>query len=362
MSIRVDGSSDFKQPFSHGEHSIIPMQNFDPLEWEYVHVNFEKIDALANTLVTTHSLQKADWQEILPLGLDMDVLIEYVMGLICIDFCHWDLQEQSGKKCVRDFYVKDELGALLRGSTAMTFLAKKAYQNGVRIFDAAFMKHMTVDDFRSHFIGFDREGNAMEIPWLTERVKALNEIGDILLKKWRGSFCNILSAAKRRAFNNGNGFVELLAKDFPRFKDEYIYKNKIIGIYKLAQLSVMALQSALSSYPEFPYFEDCDALTLCADYQLPRSLRANGVLEYEPELSNYIDQEILLAPGSVMEIELRMSTIYAGQHLKQILNQILASQARPLITCQELDSLLWSHGRRLDRSIYKHHLSLTIMY
>lgn len=360
QSIQANGSTDFNNPFS--DNCIVPILHFDPLEWEHVHVNFENIDAFAAQLAAGSSLQSADWREIFPSGLSIDELINYAMGLICIDFCHWDLQEQSGKRCIRDFFVKDESGALLRGSSAMTFLAKKAYQNGLKVFEMAFMERLTVDDLGSHFMGFDCEGNVMEIPWLAERVKVLNEVGTILLKKWNCSFCNVLAAAKRKAFNDGNGFVELLVRDFPRFKDESVYKNKKIGIYKLAQLSVMALQSSLSSYFEVPLFEDLDALTICADYQLPRSLRAVGILEYEPDLANSIDQEILLIAGDEMEVELRMATVYAGQKLKEALNQIFAAKNKPLITSQELDYLLWSEGRELDRNLHKHHLSLTIMY
>lgn len=348
MSIQVDGST--------------LAETLDPSEWEYVRINFDKLNTLAGELAASNSLKKADWREILPVGLGMKELVEYVMGLISIDFCHWDLKEQSGKTIVRNFYTKDELGVLLRGSAAMAYLAKKAYQNGVKLFDADFMKHMTVDILRPHFIGFDCDENVMEIPWLADRVKVLNEVGEILLKKWNGSFCNILIEAKRRAFNQGNGFVEILINDFPRFKDEYIYKNKKIGIHKLAQLSVIALQSTLSSYYKFPLFEDFNALTLCADYQLPRALRALGVLEYKAELSNYVDQEIPLVPGSSMEIELRMATICVGEHLKQISNAVLTKENRPLITSQELDFFLWSYGRQLDRNVHKHHLSITTMY
>lgn len=335
---------------------IILMQNFDPREWEHVHVNLGKIHDVAMGLVMGDHLKIANWAEILPQGLETKELVEYVVGLICIDFCHWDFM-QSG---IRNFFIKDDLGT--RGSAAMTELAKKAYLNGVKIFDAAFMEKATIDDLRPHFMGMDIEGNSTEIPCLEERVKVLNEVGGILLEKWDGSFYNVLCEAETRAFNQGKGFVELLVRDFPRFKDEYAYKNKKIGIYKLAQLSVMALQSALSSRRDFSPFTDCDALTLCADYQLPRSLRALGILAYGSELERDVDQGKLIASGSPLEIELRMATVFAGEELKKTINQILADEGKPLITSQELDYWLWSHGRQLDRNINRHHLTRTIMY
>lgn len=342
--------------------SIVLMQNFDPFEWKHVHVNLDKINDLATQLIKINHLKIADWTEILPQGLEMKERVEYIMGLICIDFCHWDFKSKQEENGIRDFYTKDDLGINVRGSSAMTTLAKRAYQNKIKIFDAECMKKMTVNDLRPHFMGIDNKGNLMEIPWLAERVKVMNEVGNILIEKWNGSFYNLLYEAKARAFNNGKGFIELLVRDFPRFKDEYIYKGKKIGIYKLAQLSIMALQSSLSQCSDFCPFKDCDVLTVCADYQLPRSLQALGILEYGSELKTYIDHEKLIDFGSQLEIELRMATVFAGHQLKQVMNAILADEGKSLITSQELDYLLWNHGRQLDYDINKHHLTLTIMY
>lgn len=332
------------------------MQNFDPSEWEHVHVNLSKINDLATELVKSNNLIVANWSEILPQGLEIDEVVQYIIGLVCIDFCHWDLYPS-----MRNFYTKDDLGTTVRGSAAMSALAKRAYNNGIKIFDPSFMEKVTVDVLRPHFMGSDKEGNLMMIPWLEERVRVLNEVGHVLVEKWGGSFSNLLNEAEGRAFNKGKGFIELLVRDFPRFKDEYIYRGKKIGIYKLAQLSVMALQSSLSQYSEFSLFKDCDALTCCADYQLPRSLRELGILEYSFELKTYVDQEKLISHGSDLEIELRMATVFAGHQLKKIINAMLAVEGKPPITSLELDYFLWSHGRGLDYN-NKHHLTHTIMY
>ena len=328
------------------------MANFDPWEWEHVRVNRDKIEEVAIDLVKMGPLEIADWSGILPQGLETKDKIDYVLGLISIDFCHWGYDENG----VCDFYAMDDLGVIVRGSAAMTALAKRTYEQGVPLFHSTFMEKVRVEDLRPYFIGFDKNGHPMEIPWLEDRVNVLNEVGHILREKWRGSFYNLLHKANRRVFNQGKGFIELLVKDFPRFRDEYIYKNKKVGIYKLAQLSVMALQSLL-----FP-FEDGDTLSLCADYQLPRSLRALGILEYSPTLTAYVDQEKLIESGSLLEIELRMATIFAGEQLKRCINAILVEQNKPQVRSHELDYLLWNYGRQLDRNRSKHHLTRTIMY
>lgn len=84
-------------------------------------------------------------------------------------------------------------------------------------------------------------------------------------------------------------------------------------------------------------------MPLCADYHLPRSLRALGIFEYGSELKNYVDYEKLI-PGSHFEIELRMATIFAGYQLKKAINARLTDEGKALITSQELDYLLWSYG------------------
>lgn len=347
---------------SCGDIGGVLMKNFDPSELEHVHVNLGRINDLATKLVKINDLTIANWTEILPQGLKLNERVEYIMGLICIDFCHWDLKSTQGENGILDFYAKDDVGNTVRGSAAMTALANEAYNKGFKIFDPALMERITVNDLRPHFMGVDAEGNSMEIPWLEDRVKVMNEVGRVLLEKWEGSFCNVLYEAKGRAFNEGKGFVELLVRDFPRFKDEYTYRGKKIGIYKLAQLSVMALQNSLSQCSDFVPFKDCDALTLCADYQLPRSLRALGILEYSSELKAYVDYGKLIPFGSHLEIELRMATLFAGHQLKKATNAILADEGRPPITSRELDYFLWSHGRQLNPYLNRHHLTRTIMY
>lgn len=169
---------------------IVLMQNFDPYQWEHLKINLNKIPELAEKLINDPNLKSANWVEILPKGLGIEQSVEYIVGLISIDFCHWDVIEGQKNNIICDFFTLDDDGKKVRGSVAMTALAKKAYSSGSILFDAFFMKKVTIDELRPYFMGFDQDDHPMEIPLLSERVKVMNEIGNILLEKWSGSFYN----------------------------------------------------------------------------------------------------------------------------------------------------------------------------
>lgn len=95
----------------------------------------------------------------------------------------------------------------------------------------------------------------------------------------------------------------LIIEFFPNFQDERIYKGEIIYIYKLAQLltsdilHIREMKEGISvSYQN---------LVGCADYKIPQVLRAMGILIYDKELSNRVDNHIEIKKGSTYEVEIR---------------------------------------------------------
>ena len=134
--------------------NIVLMQNLDPAEWQHVSVNFDQIHKRAIELAGSNHLKEADWKAILPRDLGLKDCVDYIMGLICIDFCHWDLKPNSQE--IRNFYAKDDLGTQVRGSAAMTALVKKAYNSGYRIFDCEYMQQMSAENLRLHLMGVDK--------------------------------------------------------------------------------------------------------------------------------------------------------------------------------------------------------------
>lgn len=72
-------------------------------------------------------------------------------------------------------------------------------------------------------------------------------------------------------------------------------------------------------------------LTAFADYQVPRVLRALGVLDYSPSLADRVDHHHLLEEGGQEELSIRAATIIACE----------AIAAHTGGTSADIDNLLW---------------------
>ena len=79
----------------------------------------------------------------------------------------------------------------------------------------------------------------------------------------------------------------MIVNSFKTFKDERTYNGKTIYFYKLAQLltsDILHIREYLENVKV-----DYSNLIGCADYKIPQTLRALGIIEYDYELSNIID-------------------------------------------------------------------------
>ena len=54
----------------------------------------------------------------------------------------------------------------------------------------------------------------------------------------------------------------------------------------------------------------------CADYKIPQTLRALGIIEYNEELSNIIDNKVEIECSSKYEVEIRASMIVVINYIK----------------------------------------------
>jgi hypothetical protein len=104
-------------------------------------------------------------------------------------------------------------------------------------------------------------------------------------------------------------------------------------------------------------FRDIKELTAFADYKLPQVLRHLGVIEYSPGLLEKVDRMIPLDPGSEEEVEIRASTIWAVDLIRQEMNR-LGKEVR----ASEIDWLLWNLGQDDAFRAKPYHRTTTIFY
>jgi Potential Queuosine, Q, salvage protein family len=132
------------------------------------------------------------------------------------------------------------------------------------------------------------------------------------------------------------------------FADVSIYRGRRVPFLKRAQLACANLEHA-----GVTRFDDLDRLTLFADNLIPHVLRVDGVLVYEGALLARIDAGELLEHGSAEEIEIRACAVEAVERM---------ARARPDLTPQVLDHLLWNRGRAERYKARPRHRARTTAY
>jgi len=200
-------------------------------------------------------------------------------------------------------------------------------------------------------ISFNDFSNALrgnvEIPLLEKRYEIAKEVSNIINKKMCGNFYSYIKnvTVDIKLFN-------IITFNFPSFSDTRTYNNKTIHFYKLAQL----LTSDILHIRKLKENLDIDISHLvgCADYKIPQVLRNLGILVFDEELSNLVDNKIELMENSEYETEIRANMIIAINDLKFFLNEKFNSI--------EINDLIWSLGQNKSLMKLPYHLTRTTSY
>jgi hypothetical protein len=185
-----------------------------------------------------------------------------------------------------------------------------------------------------------------------ERLRNLKELGRVLLDGYNGQASELVTAAGGSAVK----LVEILASALSSFHDQATYHGQDVFFYKRAQLYAADLHGALGG-KGLGRFRDIRELTAFADYKLPQVLRHVGVLEYLPGLAEKVNRVIPIDPGSEEEVEIRASTIWAVELIRQEMKRLGKD-----VQASDIDWLLWNLGQE-DRFREKpYHRTKTIFY
>lgn len=282
----------------------------------------------------------------LPFGIgagDANDAIDFILVADSIDTAFTDFSTSI------KFQV-DFAGQHWSDSEAEFACLKRAMDAGIPILDGKFLAKMTRDELDRIFAGNIR------MPMLDEKLAVLNAVGAVLTEKYGGRFHNFVNSCSPRLYDHGNGMIERMVTEFPRFNDVSQYDGHEIKFYKLAQLGLWMLYATLHKSGKFR-LDDIGKMTAFADYIVPVALRLLGITAYSKELEHAINTHQLIPRDSRQEIEIRAHCLYATALLAEEINKLRPPAMQVIIP--QIDARLWTH---YHTTTWPHHLTKTIMY
>jgi Potential Queuosine, Q, salvage protein family len=306
-----------------------------------VHTNTDKIVEVASWMAY-EELPMPDYALPLDIGGDTNKLIDFVMVANTVDTAFTDFSNHT------KFQV-DYAGQHFSDSDAEFACLKRALDNGVPILDGRYLAKITRPELDKIFAG------NIEMPMLDEKLAVLHQVGGVLAEKYDGQFSKFIHSCSPKLYDNGNGYVDRLVAEFPRFNDVSTYDGHEIKFYKLPQLGVWMLYRQIRN-GGFK-LQDPQKMTTFADYIVPAALRVMGMTSYSPALEHTINSYQLIPRDSTQEIEIRAHCLYATALLTEEINKLRPPDLQIIIP--QVDARLWTH---FHTTHWPHHLTRTIMY
>lgn len=308
-----------------------------------VHTNVEKIAEVASWM----GYEELPLPEFaLPFGIgagDANEAVDFILVANSIDTAFTDF-------ATHEKFQVDFAGQHWSDSDAEFACLKRAMDAGVPILDGEFLAKISRTELDRIFAGNS------PMPMLDEKLAVLHEVGAVLVEKYDGRFHKFVQACSPRLYDRGNGLIERMVKEFPRFNDVSEFEGQEIKFYKLAQLGVWMLYSTLHKSGKFR-LDDPEKMTAFADYIVPVALRLLRITAYSKELENAINTHQLVPRDSRQEIEIRAHCIYATALLAEEINKLRGPNEQVIIP--QIDARLWTH---YHTTAWPHHLTKTIMY
>lgn len=282
----------------------------------------------------------------LPFGIgtgDVHETIDFILTTACIDTAFTNFATHIK-------FQADYAGHNWSDSDALFACMKRAIDNGVPILDGGFLAKVTRTEMERIFAG------NIELPMLDEKMQILHQVGSVLSRKYEGRFHNFVKTCSPRLYDNGNGLIDRLVSEFPRFRDVSLYEGRTVKFYKLPQLAIWFLHTSLRKSGNFPIV-DLETMSAFADYIVPVALRLLGITSYSVELERAINSYQLVSRDSSWEVEIRAHCIYASALLAEEVNRFRPPDRQIIVP--QIDARLWTH---YHTTWWPHHLTETIMY
>jgi hypothetical protein len=223
---------------------------------KYIEVKEEGIKNLANEAmqaIKSGSLAINNFSQVAfhPKNTDK-FAIDWLFVVDTLNYCFWTPESSEQK-----WTVEKESGYF-----ALCAAITRAQKEGIDITSPSFYSKITLEDVKKIFRSDDGK---TEVPLIDTRVTSLQQVGEVLLDKFGGSFQNVV----KRANGSAVELLKLIVDEFPCFRDEAVYKNQRVAIYKRAQILVGDVYACFRG-EGLGYFADIDTITMFADYRVPQ--------------------------------------------------------------------------------------------
>lgn len=287
----LENSKDCNNMFDKIRNSCLFVMENNP----YVMIDYEKCDEFIKNIECSNL---KNWLLYNPYGLldlDVETIINFLLVFEAIDYSFWG----EPKWCIETIEgIKD-------GSDALLYAMLKYVKETGR-----------VDFSLVSFYEFKNilKGN-VSIPLLEERYKTVVQISKIVNEKMMGNFYQYI-----KGIRDDVSLFEVIINNFPSFRDERCYNGKTIYFYKLAQLLTSDILHVREELEKIEV--DCSNLVGCADYKIPQTLRALGIISYSEELASVIDQRQEIEVSSNYEVSIRASQLAVTNYIKEKLGNV----------------------------------------
>ncbi len=308
----------------------------------HVRTNPDEVERVAEWL----AYEPFGWPEAaLPVevGGDPDRVTDFVLLVNSLNFAFSDFA--TGVK-----FEAARAGRSWSDSEGMVACLLNALDAGTPVLGGDWMARVTVEDLERLFTG------TIRMPMLEERAEILNAIGGVLGDRYEGRWSRWLRSCAPAMYAGGDGLLERLTEEYPRFRDVSLHAGREVRFFKLGQLALWQLHTAHRALGDFAV-ADLSDMSAFADYIVPVALRLMRVLEYTDELERRIAAGDEIPRDSDEEIEIRAHTLYATALLTEAVNHRRPADARLVIP--QLDYRLW---KTYHATSWPHHRTRTIMY
>ena len=295
---------------------------------KHVKIDINKVKELAKD--NRFNEKTAHWLSSNPYGiLDLDVedIINFLVIYDSIDCSFWGDPKWT---------IKTDRGDI-DGAIGLMYALLKLREDKENLD----FERITFEEFSEAL-----KGN-VEIPLLEERYKVVSQVSKIINQKMQGNFYHYIKNITKDIV-----LFNTIINNFPSFKDIRTYDNKTIYFYKLAQLLTSDILHIRSLKEEITV--DCSNLVGCADYKIPQVLRGLGILVYDKELSELVDNKKEVEENSIYEVEIRASMIVAINLIKK--------ELKDEVDAIDINDIIWSLSQDKTKKLLPYHLTRTLSY